>query len=386
MAGPDSLSEVTPLFIKNSDLGNRMSEFGMCSLIAENIDDSGELIGCQRIGGLWRIYFKSDNTSLLSRELKFNDRVIPVYKQNPFRTGAESPNDTFIRITVKDLPLSIHNRTLEEYLKKEGVTMARTIEYARARDPATHQLTNWFNGDRVIHARAIAHNFPRNIQIGNFACRIFHEGQETKPLLCTNCFKKDHTRSRCKLPAACKACRKTGHNPGDEACENYQAKNLKLTIIQENNEPLSNTYECELKVMGMTFNSAEQAYQYSKAIRRGQPDIANDILKSPSPKIAKSKAKFLKYDEKWTKDQKMELMQQILTAKAEQVPDFKSALVESGKQPIVYANKYEYEWASGMTAEETQRTKKCGWPGQNLLGTVLDKIRASFNVKKNTTK
>jgi ribA/ribD-fused uncharacterized protein len=287
---------------------------------------------------------------------------------------------------VKDLPLSVHNRTLEDYLKKEGVTVARPVEYARARDPGTQQLTNWYNGDRIIHARELAHNLPRNIQIGNFACRVFHDGQETKPILCTNCFKRDHTRSKCKSPAACKACRKTGHNPGDEACENFQTKNIKLTIITEDNEPLANTYECDLKTMGMTFNSTEQAYQYAKAIRRGQPDIANDILKSPSPKIAKSKAKFLKYDEKWTKDQKMELMLQLLTAKAEQVPDFKSALIESGKQSIVYANKYEYDWETGLTAEETQRTKKAGWPGQNLMGTALEKLRASFNGKKASTK
>jgi hypothetical protein len=83
MAGPDSpLSKVTPLFIKNSDFGNRMTEFGVCSLIAENINDPSELIGCQRIGGLWRIYFKTDNSSL--NDLKYNGRAIPIYKQNPF--------------------------------------------------------------------------------------------------------------------------------------------------------------------------------------------------------------------------------------------------------------------------------------------------------------
>ena len=309
-----------------------------------------------------------------------------MYKQNPYRTGAASPEDKFIRITVKDLPLSVHNRTLEDYLKKEGVTMSRAIEYARARDPATGQLTNWYNGDRVIHAKELTRSLPRHIQIGNFACRVFHDGQETKPLLCTNCFKKDHTRSKCKFPAACKACRKTGHNPGEDICENYQSKNYKMTIIQNDDEPLANTYECQLKVMGMTFNSAEQAYQYSKAIRRGQPNIANDILKSPSPKIARSKAKFLKYDDKWTKDQKMDLMQQILTAKVEQVEEFRSALVESGKQPIIYANKFEYDWASGLTAEETQRTKKGGWPGQNLLGIVLDGIRSTISSKRMSSK
>ena len=74
-------------------------------------------------------------------------------------------------------------------------------------------------------------------------------------------------------------------------------------------------------------------------------------------------------DDKWTKDQKMDLMQQILTAKVEQVEEFRSALVESGKQPIIYANKFEYDWASiwidgrGNTTHEKRRMAGTKPPG-----------------------
>ena len=131
-------------------------------------------------------------------------------------------------------------------------------------------------------------------------------------------------------------------------------------------------------MMGMNFHSAEQAYQYSKAIQRGQPDVADDILKSPSPLLAKSKSKFLKYNANWNKDQKTALMKQILQAKAEQVPDFKDALLSSARQAIVVADRFEYEWATGLTSIETTYTQKKNWPGKNLLGTVLEDIRAQI--------
>lgn len=381
----DSISEVTPLFIKNSDFDERMTEFSVCTLIAKYIDPN-ELLGCQRIGGLWRIYFKTNNADLLTCNVMHNGKQIPIYDQNPFRTGADSPDETLVRITVKDLPLSVHNRCLEDYLKREGVTLASKITYARARDPTTHQLSNWFNGDRVVFTKEIKNALPRFIQIANFTCRIFHEGQETKPVLCTNCFQTNHTRSQCKLPAACKACKKPGHSPGTEPCEAYQSKPAKQTIIQDQNDPLSNTYECEIKHMGLTFNSAEQCYQYAKAIQRGQPDVANQILKSPTPQLAKSKVKLLKYSKTWTNDEKTNLMKHILEAKAAQVPEFKEALLKTARQTIVFADRHEYDWANGLTPTETSYTQKKNWPGKNLLGRLLEDLRVALSTHSSSRK
>jgi hypothetical protein len=379
----NSISEVTPLFIKNRDFPERMTEFAVCSLIAGHVDPT-DLLGCQRIGELWRIYFKTNNSALLSRELIFNEKTIPVYKHNPFRTGAESPDETPIRITVKDLPLSVHNRSLEEYLKREGVEISSKIEYGRARDPDTRQLTDWYNGDRIIYAKTLKTNLPRFINIGNFACRVFHEGQETKPMMCTNCFQSGHTRGRCTAPKACKACKKPGHLAGTETCEAFLSKAPKVVIIDNELDPLATTYPCEVKVMGLTFNSTEQAYQYSKAIRRGQPDVANEILKSPTPQLARSKTKFLKVDKNWNREEKKKLMKQILEAQAEQTPAFREALLTSSRQSIVYASPFEYEWASGMTTQETLHTKKANWPGKNLLGQLLQDIRTQLIPKQSS--
>lgn len=374
------LNNTLPVFIKDTDWGKRMTEFNVCSIIAEATDPD-HLFGCQRIRSLWRIYIKTKDaqTKLLTEPLVVEGRTIPVYRDNPYRTGADSPEDNSIRITIKDLPLSVHQNALEHYLTKEGITTARKVEYARARDPQTRQLSSWYNGDRIVYAKVMKQALPRFVQISTYTCRVFHDGQEERQKLCTNCYSKEHTRGACKNSAACKCCKKPGHTPGDKQCEGYLAKgHQKITTVHSAEDPLSNFFPCEVDVLGMTFNSSEQGYQYSKAIRRGQPDIATQITQAPTAQMAKAQAKFLKTDKNWTKKEKSALMKQLLEAKAEQVPSFKEALLASGKNTIVEAVNNQFEWGSGLTSEETLHTKKKFWPGENLLGSLLEELRTKL--------
>lgn len=71
-------------------------------------------------------------------------------------------------------------------------------------------------------------------------------------------------------------------------------------------------------------------------------------------------------------------MQHILEAKAAQVPDFKEALLKTARQTIVFADRHEYDWANGLTSIETAYTQKKNWPGKNLLGRLLEDLRASL--------
>jgi ribA/ribD-fused uncharacterized protein len=376
------LNDTQPIFIKDMDWPSPMTNFSVCMAVTNEIDSS-ELIGAQKIGGLWRIYLKSETAlKKLLLGLDYQDHKIPVYRHNPLRTGANSPDDQLIRITLKDLPLSVSNQVIENYLKQTGIEIVKSPEYARARDPDTHQLTSWFNGDRVMFTRELRSPMPRFIQLASFTCRVFHDGQITKPVLCTNCFKTDHTKSKCTNPASCKACKKPGHQPGDESCDAFIQKHTKVSVISNSTEdPLSNNYNCELKVLGTTFNCVEQAYQYSKAIRRAQPDVADLILKTPSPKMAKNKSRLLRYDENWTNDEKTKLMKQLLEAKMEQVPEFSASLLKTGKNTLVLADPSDYDWGSGLAKEQTLHTKKRNWPGKNLLGSMLETLRTSHDRK-----
>lgn len=375
------LTKTTPVFIKDSDWGKRITDYEVCTTLCGSLD-SNDLLGSQKIGGLWRIYVKSADAQakLLTAHITYNSRTVPVYKENPFRTGADSPDEKTTRIVVKDLPLSVQNTCLEQYMLKEGVTTARKIDYGKARDPVTHQLSNWYNGDRIIFAKEMKQPLPRFAQIGSFTCRIFHDGQEVSPnKLCTNCFDKDHTRGSCTKPKVCPCCKKPGHSAGDEDCEVSLAKpNTGITPVHGETNPLSNMYPCTLKALGKDFNSVEQAYQYSKAIRRGQLDVATSICSAPTPMMAKKQAKFLKYDKNWTKKEKSSLMSQLLEAKYAQVQEFKDALQQTGKNTIVETVPGEYTWGSGITEKATLNTKKKSWPGENLMGRLLEDLRTSL--------
>ena len=373
------LADIPPVFIKDQDLGQLMSEFKLCSTIAKVIDPDS-LIGCQKIGKLWRIYIGSTNArdALLTHKLKVNNIIVPVYKDNPNRTGAQSPEDKSIRIVVKDLPLSVHSGCLENFLQKAGVTMAKKIEFGKARDPDTHQLSNWYNGDRIIYAKDMQKDIPRYVQVGTFTCRVFYDGQEQKTPFCTRCFQEGHTTGKCTNPKACKACKKSGHAAGAKGCEGYLKQSTRLSTIKEDTEPLSASYSCDLNVLNMSFNSIQQAYQYSKAIKRGQPELAAQILSAPTPNIAKNLAKFLKVDANWTQQEKTTLMKQLLEAKLDQVPEAAEALQATGRNCIVLIDSYDYDWGSGMTEEETLHTKKRFWAGKNIMGTLLEEFRSKL--------
>ena len=383
-----NLTDIEPIFIKDLDWKSRMTEYQVCMAVVSEID-SIDLLGCQKISGLWRIYLKTETAkNKLISGLKYGGRDIPVYKQNPFRTGANSPDDEMIRITIKDLPLSVSNQLIEDYLKQVGVTFVRKPEYARARDPATKELTSWFNGDRMVFTKELKSNLPRFIQLANFTCRVFHAGQVTKPVMCTNCFQTNHTKRQCRNPFSCKACKKPGHDAGDEMCEAYiSSPAKKITIIDNAKEdPLSNNYHCKLNVFGASFHSIEQAYQYAKAIRRAQPDVADIIKKTPDPKMIKNKARLLHYDANWTVDEKSKLMVQLLEAKKNQVPEFAEALAKTGKSIIGLADPNDYDWGSGLTKIQTLHTKKGHWPGNNLFGTLMETLRSTDHARKNSHK
>ena len=135
------LKETQPIFIKDADWPSHMTNFSVCMAVTNEID-SNELIGAQKIGGLWRIYLKSETAHRkLLLGFEYQGQHIPVYKQNPFRTGAKTPDDQLIRITVKDLPLSVNNQVIEDYLRQTGVTIVPSMHVH-----VTQKLTNWRAG------------------------------------------------------------------------------------------------------------------------------------------------------------------------------------------------------------------------------------------------
>lgn len=375
------LTRTPAVFLKTDDLINSQTkDYTICKSIA-HIIGAEQLIGCQRIGKLWRVYPKSieSRIKLLTNSIQLDGQTVPVYAENPFRTGARDPDQQLTKLTIKDMPLSKGNTAIKRYLEGKGIKVTRNVEYAKARDPETHQLSEWLNGDRICFADTFNPPLPRSIFIGDTKVRIFHDGQESPTeKLCTNCFSTEHFRGRCTNAACCNRCRKPGHNPGDLICEaSLQEAQGDVQPVQGKDDILSNFYPCQFNIFGIQAQSSEHAYQYTKAVRRGEIDQAKKICESRNASEAKYQSRFLKPSTTW-KSERDEAMRQVLEAKAQQVPEFQEALRKSGKQKLVEAVRNETYWASGLDAQDTLHTKPDYWIGKNRLGDLLSELRSKL--------
>ena len=67
-------------------------------------------------------------------------------------------------------------------------------------------------------------------------------------------------------------------------------------------------------------------------------------------------------------------MRDILIAKADYCPAFKSTLINSGVKDLVECTQ-DLFWASGLAPRLTATTKPSFYPGSNMLGNILDSVR-----------
>ena len=376
------LSGTPAVFVKAQDIINSytVKDYTVCKAVAEKIG-APNLVGCQRIGKIWRVYPKTTESrvKLLTNKIDIGGQLVHVYGENPMRTGAKDPQQSITKITVKDLPLSKGNTALQTYLEGNNVKLTRRIEYSKARDPETHELSEWLNGDRICFAESFSQPLPRTAMVGDTVVRIFHDGQVTQNnKLCTRCFSTEHYRGRCPNPPSCNRCRLPGHQPGDPACRaSLQEPQHDIVTIQGKDNILSNFYPCHINIFGIQAKSGEHAYQYSKAIRRGQIDLAKKIAESRTAGEAKFNSRLLKNDQKW-KDEKEDVMRQVLQAKAQQVPEFREALIHTQNNTLVETVKNEMYWGSGLDAQDTLHTKPNCWMGKNRLGEIMSEIRSQL--------
>ena len=376
-------SFVPPVFFKGNDVLNylTLTEFEVYTCVKSVVGDEN-ILGCQRIGGLWRLYLKTieNRVKLIASKLNIRGQLIGIYDENPFRAGLNSPDDKVIKITVKDYPLSKENDAIQSYLQTQGLTLTKAILYGQIRNPDTKELTSCYSGDRIIYVKPFHKDLPRIVYIGNTRVRLFYTDQpkEQREMLCTNCFSTDHYKSRCSNKTVCKKCRFPDHMTGDAKCDAPRSEPYKkTTVFQGRNEALSNFYMCEINCHGITAKSSEHAYQYVKAIRRGNLDIAKMIKDAPTAYLAKQTAKRLPYNSSW-KTEKLSVMKDILEHKCKQVPEFREALINSKSNKLVEATPGDYFWSSGLNKEDTLNTKSKYWFGQNKMGLLLTEIRTTL--------
>ncbi len=405
MADTDSINNVegiipdtvTPLFIKSTDIGSPITGYNLGTMINEQFFEQYQdkvIEGIQEVRSLWRLYPTSEaaKTMVCEQGLKYSNRTIKCYIQNPYVTGLiasgidkgyeEKP---MVKVTVKDLYKSVSVDSVHHMLTKvyKLDVDVNDIKIGNCRDDQGN-LSDLINYDRYIyiHPDQLKIPLPRNAQCGTFKCRIYHKGQFGPSRKCFRCFREDHVSKNCTNPKACRVCLQFGHIPGSPDCRFYTT-NTNTRPYGGAEDPLSNHYEGEFTHNHIKMKTVENGWFHQKALKNGQTALAHMCLDAESAKEAKYLSQGIRCTENWDEQPlSYELMKDINRSKFQQVPIAKEALYECWENDwniveAVHTTRDTY-WGSGLSKEATLHTTPQMWPGSNTMGKILTELSIEF--------
>ena len=206
---------VKPIFLKGRDVpeGKPLYHDELYMAIHKHLGSAANLKGLQRIGGLWRIYFsdRADRIALISSGLNIRGVSAPIYDTNPF-VRRHDPMAS-IRVIIKDIPLSVHDEVIINEIEKQKHNVLSKVLRLRLRIDG--QLTNCHTGDRMLFIEPTSKPLPRVLNMSGFKARIFHDGQEKKPIQCSKCLAEGHHASVCINEIVCRKCSMVGHKAAE---------------------------------------------------------------------------------------------------------------------------------------------------------------------------
>lgn len=148
------------------------------------------------------------------------------------------------------------------------------------------------------------------------------------------------------------------------------------TFFWETHYVFSNWHPAPFDMDGNHFSNSEQAFMYYKAKLFGDTKSMEKILKSPDPRTVKKLGREVKgFDSKKWDDNKFQIMYDVNIAKFTQNSKMREKLMLTDGTQLVEASPYDNIWGIGLDVNDAKRLDPKKWPGQNLLGKVLDKVR-----------
>lgn len=146
---------------------------------------------------------------------------------------------------------------------------------------------------------------------------------------------------------------------------------------------LSNWYDCKFRYKNLTFFNSEQAFMWEKAVFFGDMDIAEKIMKTPSPSQCKKLGRIVKdFNADVWLSAGYEVMIAVNLAKFSQRLILKDLLLSTGNKIIVEAIPYDQIWGIGLYHDDDRVLDESKWRGMNLLGKALMEVRETL--KNNT--
>lgn len=153
-------------------------------------------------------------------------------------------------------------------------------------------------------------------------------------------------------------------------------ENNNYIFFWRDKSPFSNWHPSEFKIDDRKFANMEQYMMWSKAVLMNDLQTAEKIMSTNDPRSCKALGREVKNfnNNLWDKV-KFEVVFLGCKAKFEQNENLKKALLDTGNKKICESSPYDRIWGIALNEEVAKKTPESEWPGQNLLGKVLMKVR-----------
>ncbi|MDR7314697.1 NADAR family protein [Brevibacillus nitrificans] len=157
----------------------------------------------------------------------------------------------------------------------------------------------------------------------------------------------------------------------------------KFTFFWRSNSPFSQWYMQSFSLDGITFNCAEQAMMYGKAVLFHDREIAEKVLKTAEPREQKQLGRLVNnFDDKIWKEKSKHIVYAANKAKFTQNQELLKALFRTAGTTLVEANPYDKIWGIGLAEEDSRARDRKQWMGSNLLGESLTEPREELMSKQ----
>lgn len=138
----------------------------------------------------------------------------------------------------------------------------------------------------------------------------------------------------------------------------------------------SQWFPSRFTVDGVTFSCCEQYMMAEKARMFGDEASYRLIMASDSPSFQKAQGRKVQGFIKAEWDAACEdVVYRGNLAKFSQSRDLKEALLETGDLVLAEAAHYDKIWGIGVSVTDPRAAIQSQWPGKNLLGKVLMRVR-----------
>ncbi|MEM7744428.1 MAG: NADAR family protein [Pseudomonadota bacterium] len=146
--------------------------------------------------------------------------------------------------------------------------------------------------------------------------------------------------------------------------------------------PFSQWQRAHFELDGIAFNTAEQAMMYFKAKLFGDAEVAQEVLATDDARKQKALGRKVRgFDGSIWDQHKQGIVLRVNRAKFGQNKGLRRKLFQTGEKMLVEASPLDTIWGIGLDAENARLTPPDLWPGQNLLGKILTRVREELRAE-----